>query len=167
MTLLAPYLSRSSYARRDDRRLHDSLDSPIQRAAILDRVHAAYKWLEAKGCAEVAIVAHSQGAAIAHAMLQERTCERARLFVTFGSGLHKLRLMEDSLARASGTVWIGSLSAVAMLPTAYLLARLLGPQAFVFASGLVLVGFARSRQSSWRCGESAGRDLDGLLRWAI
>ena len=132
------------------------LDSPIQRAAILDRVHAAYKWLEAKGCAEVAIVAHSQGAAIAHAMLQERTCERAQLLVTFGSGLRKLRLMEDSLARASGTVWIGSLSAVAMLPTAYLLARLLGPQAFVFASGLVLVGFALLSAEFMVMRESAG-----------
>lgn len=141
------------------------LDSPIQRAAIIDRVHAAYKWLEERGCEEIAIVAHSQGAAIAHAMLQERACERARLLVTFGSGLRKLRQMEDSLAKASGTVWIASLSAVAMVPTAYMLARLVGPLAFVFASGLVVVGFAllsaefmvmRQRWGYW----------DGLLRWA-
>lgn len=66
---------------------------PIQRAAIVGQLRRDLAWM-ARRCDRVAIVAHSQGAAVAHLALREglpeplgadRSC-----LITFGSGLKKL-----------------------------------------------------------------------------
>jgi hypothetical protein len=65
------------------------LTSAIKEAAIEDTVRRDLEWLAAK-CAKVAIVAHSQGAAISHAVLKTDIPDNVRLFVSVGSGLNKL-----------------------------------------------------------------------------
>lgn len=75
------------------------LISPVRAAAIVARVRHALTWLAAH-CRSVAVVAHSQGGAVAHKALQNHTLATLNLdqvlLVTFGSGLGKL----DQLERA-------------------------------------------------------------------
>jgi hypothetical protein len=64
---------------------------PIEFAAIVAKVRRDLAWLSAR-CRIVAVVAHSQGAAVAcHALSDVESKERApQLLITFGSGLRKL-----------------------------------------------------------------------------
>jgi hypothetical protein len=79
---------------------------PIEAAAIVAQVRRDLDWLVGK-CCGVAIVAHSQGGAVAHLALQRGVPNHLRLLFTFGSGLKKLEqlryLLEsgDSLRRSS------------------------------------------------------------------
>jgi hypothetical protein len=61
---------------------------PIEAAAIRSRVDRDLDWLSSR-CKKVAVVAHSQGGAIACQVLDGRGAENC-LLVTFGSGLRKL-----------------------------------------------------------------------------
>src|SRR5262249_22244674 len=63
--------------------------NPVQRAAAVSRVRRDLEWL-ARRCPHVAVVAHSQGAAIVHETLRRPQPPDVRLFVSFGSGLAKL-----------------------------------------------------------------------------
>lgn len=65
------------------------LESPVQSAAIVDQVRRDLRWLSQR-CDRVAVVAHSQGAAIAHRALRGEEIPRIARLVTFGSGLAKL-----------------------------------------------------------------------------
>ncbi|HEU5101972.1 MAG TPA: hypothetical protein VFU22_23280, partial [Roseiflexaceae bacterium] len=69
------------------------LISPVRAEAIVTRVRRDFEWLAAK-CKTVAIVAHSQGAAVSYLMLQKGISSefqsRQVLLCTFGSGLSKL-----------------------------------------------------------------------------
>ena len=68
------------------------LGSPIIAGAIEGRVSRDLAWL-ADRCEAVAVVAHSQGGAIAHETLRRavpETMKRRGLLITFGSGLKKL-----------------------------------------------------------------------------
>ena len=81
--------------------------SPIQRAAIVSHVRRDVDWLISQDCKNIAVVAHSQGAAVAHEALStgvlKRFCQvrgvesdplaresRKTLLITFGSGIAKL-----------------------------------------------------------------------------
>ena len=79
------------------------LKSPIQKASILNQVGKDLGWVSPQ-CHRVAIVAHSQGAAIAHEALRRETPENTRLFITFGSGLQKLWELR-TLLQSSGKTW--------------------------------------------------------------
>lgn len=71
------------------------LDNEIQAAAIVGRVRRDMLWLS-KRCNKVALVAHSQGAAIAHEVirsLSEEGLDPPELLITFGSGLKKLAML--------------------------------------------------------------------------
>lgn len=87
--------------------------SPVQRAAIVSHVRRDIDWLISQDCKNIAIVAHSQGAAVAFEALrtgvlkrfyQVRGVEsdssasefRKTLLITFGSGLAKLHELENA-----------------------------------------------------------------------
>jgi pimeloyl-ACP methyl ester carboxylesterase len=96
----------------------------IEFAAILSKVRRDLDWLKSR-CAVVAVVAHSQGAAIASQVLAGHGVG-ARLLVTFGSGLRKLeqqRVLQADPRLARGGFWtVAGLLAIAAsavaLPTA-------------------------------------------------
>ena len=96
--------------------------SPVRRAAILSRIRRDLEWMAPK-CEQIAIVAHSQGAALIYLLLQQTTSaitqgpgekdaqaplwlEKLKLLFTFGSGLRKLAEMQRIQAPGSGFVWM-------------------------------------------------------------
>lgn len=79
------------------------LNNPVQRSAIVGRVQRDLVWLDAR-CDETVVLAHSQGAAIAHEALQQSEVRNVTL-VTFGSGLGKL-LETEWLMRGGGSRWV-------------------------------------------------------------
>jgi hypothetical protein len=80
------------------------LDQPIIAAAITDSVKTDLEWL-AKRCRRVVIVAHSQGAAIAHQVLRGPLTAPCDVFVTLGSGLAKLEEIRH-IAEQAGHKWL-------------------------------------------------------------
>ena len=96
--------------------------SPVRTAAILSRIRRDLEWL-APQCDKIAIVAHSQGAALTYLLLQQATSavklgereedtqapewlRKLDLLFTFGSGLRKLAEMQRISAQGSSQVWI-------------------------------------------------------------
>ena len=69
------------------------LKRPIQRGAVTGQLHRDLRWVATR-CDRLAIVAHSQGAAVTHVALRQglpaNLDERNCLFITLGSGLRKL-----------------------------------------------------------------------------
>lgn len=118
------------------------LASPVQRAAIVDRVHDAYRWLIKSGCETVVVVAHSQGAAIAHEMLRTRDCAQAGLFISLGSGLRKLREIEEDMQDGSPALWFASLCALALVFVSYEVLHLAGLVALPLLVAVVGIGLA-------------------------
>ncbi len=101
------------------RTLGDSLvliSSPLQRAAIVAQVQRDVAWLSSR-CKAVAVIAHSQGGAVAHRALRLHRPANVQLLLTFGSGLRKLEEMEH-IARVDdglyGRVYL-TVAAVAMV----------------------------------------------------
>jgi hypothetical protein len=69
---------------------------PVQFAAMRTKVATDLRWLQ-EHCEKVAVVAHSQGAAIAHRVLKDASSDQAegvRAFITIGQGISKLHLMQ-------------------------------------------------------------------------
>lgn len=103
--------------------------SPVRRAAILSRIRRDLEWM-APQCERIAIVAHSQGAALIYLLLQQTTSaiklgakaedarapdwlQKLELLSTFGSGLRKLAEMQRIQAPDSSFVWMYGPFAVA------------------------------------------------------
>jgi hypothetical protein len=90
--------------------LGDSLsftDNPIARAALVSQVSRAIQFASER-CETVAVIAHSQGAAIAHRSLQERAPDNVRLLVTLGAGVNKLGTLHSRGRRRAlfeGLTW--------------------------------------------------------------
>ena len=102
-------------------RLADSLgdarelvESDFQYEAMTRQVLDALEWLDSKS-ESVAVVAHSQGAAVATHALERWTGRKVGLFVTFGSALNKLR----SFRQDRGVVWFGIAAVVGVLVSPY------------------------------------------------
>jgi hypothetical protein len=77
------------------------LADPVQRRAILDRVHRDLEWL-AQRCRRVVVIAHSQGAAVAELVLSNRDDVGAgniHAFATLGAGVQTLTAIQN-LARS-------------------------------------------------------------------
>lgn len=73
---------------------------PIEAASIVGQVRRDLEWLaQPTRCAEVAIVAHSQGAAVTHEALRGSHPGNLRLLLTLGSGLRKLEEVRNLLGR--------------------------------------------------------------------
>jgi hypothetical protein len=82
-------------------------------SAITTVVRERLEWLSAR-CRRVAVVAHSQGAAVAHRVLRSTTSAPCDLFVTFGSGLGKLSDIErGDIARGRAYLWLAAGAGVA------------------------------------------------------
>jgi hypothetical protein len=118
------------------------LASPVQRAAIIDRVHDAYRWLVESGCESVVVIAHSQGAAVAHEMLRTRERPRVSLFVSLGSGLRKLHEIEEAMEDGSPALWFASLCAIALVVVSYELLHFAGLVALPLLVVVVGIGLA-------------------------
>jgi hypothetical protein len=84
---------------------------PLEAAAIRSRVRRDVDWM-LRTCAKVAVVAHSQGGAIACQVLSTGSSP-AGLLITFGSGLRKLEELDD--ARRRGGLLQGALLSAAGL----------------------------------------------------
>jgi hypothetical protein len=70
------------------------VNRPIETASILTRFRQHLDWLAAD-CNQVAVVAHSQGGAVAVKALGEQVPSKVKLLITFGSGLRKLQDLTD------------------------------------------------------------------------
>ncbi len=68
--------------------------SPMQQAAMIAQVHRDLAWLSER-CKRVAVIAHSQGGAVAHRALRHARPPEVALLLTFGSGLRKLEELEQ------------------------------------------------------------------------
>jgi len=69
---------------------------PVQFAAMRTKVAGDLRWLQER-CDKVAVVAHSQGAAIAHRVLKDYSSYRAedlQAFITLGQGISKLHMLQ-------------------------------------------------------------------------
>jgi hypothetical protein len=70
------------------------INSHVQRASILTEVEKRLEWMRER-CRKVIVVAHSQGAAVAYLVLSKRkSWENVEHFITVGSGVKKLRMLE-------------------------------------------------------------------------
>jgi hypothetical protein len=90
---------------------------PVEFAAMRTKVTADLSWLRQQ-CDVVAVVAHSQGAAIAHQVLRDAgSADGVRAFITAGQGISKLHLLQrmdwDPAARRAA--WWSRLFVVAGL----------------------------------------------------
>lgn len=104
---------------------------PVQFAAMRTKVARDLRWLQ-DHCDKVAVVAHSQGAAIAHQVLKD-DCDQlgnVQAFITVGQGISKLRILQrmDWDPRVSRAAWWSRLlvtigMVLAGLPAIGLLAR--------------------------------------------
>jgi hypothetical protein len=68
-------------------------ESPIARSAIVNRVRNAIEFAAARS-KRVVVVAHSQGAAIAHRALRVNPPDKVKLLVTLGAGIDKLEMLQ-------------------------------------------------------------------------
>jgi hypothetical protein len=88
------------------------LNSPIQRAAIEARVRRDLVSLSDR-CELVAVIAHSQGAAIAHSVIRASALKNVTLLATMGSGLSKLwALRKAQDAGELARTWLASAGVV-------------------------------------------------------
>ena len=93
---------------------HDAL----ARTAMVQRIRGDLDWLRLQGCDQLAIVAHSQGAALCHDMLRDDDGPRdVDLLVTVGSGVQRLNgfreLYRNATLRSIGWWSIGAMAALA------------------------------------------------------
>ena len=68
------------------------LEQDVQRSAMTARVRRMLAWLDAR-VERIAVVAHSQGGAIAHEALRAGATAKVTLFASLGSGLEKLQFL--------------------------------------------------------------------------
>jgi hypothetical protein len=81
------------------------LESSIRGAAMSSRVQHDLRWLK-DSVNKTVIVAHSQGAAVAHAALQASDTVQPDLFFTFGSGLRKLLVLDVVRGGNRFMIWL-------------------------------------------------------------
>jgi hypothetical protein len=121
---------------------HDAL----QRAAMLHVIDRDLAWLRTNGCNRVAIVAHSQGAALSHDLLRSerlRPSKPVELLVTVGSGVRRLNgfrdLYDDARLRFFG--WWSIFGLLALVGGALLAATTGSPSPTVWTgAAMALVG---------------------------
>jgi membrane-bound metal-dependent hydrolase YbcI (DUF457 family) len=92
--------------------------SPIQETAIVSRLVSDIRWMTSK-CKRLAIVAHSQGAAIAHWALRTGVVrefdESQVLLLTFGSGLKKLENLKRKKTDIALRGWLVTMGLILLL----------------------------------------------------
>jgi len=119
------------------------LENPVQQAAAIDALRHNVDWL-AGSCERIAVVAHSQGAAIAQLALAEaeRRHPKVCVLATFGSGVAKLSelrsMSTEKLARLVRTIVPVSTVAIALLPQALSVAPPSDDQSLIWFLFLVI-----------------------------
>ena len=95
------------------------LSSPIRLASMVERIHHDIRWLQDQKCAGIAIVAHSQGAAVAHHALRSFPEEHRKVpitrFVTIGAAIEKLHYLQQIDVRGKNLLRGGLLQAIAAM----------------------------------------------------
>jgi hypothetical protein len=86
------------------------LTDPIQEAAVGRTNRHALQWLSRR-CRKLTIIAHSQGAAVAHRLLRDGTSPPVDLFVSVGSGIAKIELLRYQQDNDEGVFKYCALSA--------------------------------------------------------
>lgn len=71
--------------------------SPLRFNAMISQVENDLKWLAERDCDKLVVIAHSQGAAVAYEALKHSKEPHVDLFITFGSGLSKLKAIQRVL----------------------------------------------------------------------
>lgn len=133
---------------------HALVERPTSSAAIQARVSRDLQWLAGR-CRRVAIVAHSQGAAVTYLALRNGSPPELERVVTLGSGLRKLHELE-TLRESSVTRWLAA--AVPLAGAFSILAVLHGlsgspdPLVALLGAGLLLLVFTAFLLSSARPG---------------
>jgi hypothetical protein len=102
------------------------LTSPIQEAAIVSRLVSDIRWMRSR-CTRLAIVAHSQGAAISDlalrtGVLHEFDSTQAVLLITFGSGLKKLNALKHKKKIITQCGWLAIMGFILLFTGMYLIA---------------------------------------------
>jgi hypothetical protein len=111
-------------------------NQPLVFDAMVSRIQDDIDWL-ADRCDKVAVVAHSQGAALAHeALSAESTANRVDLLVTFGAGIAKLRALTHLPVARSGIAFTMRLAGL----TSLVGSALLGSREMAVGVALLVVG---------------------------
>ena len=91
--------------------------SPTSFDSMLEQVRRDLNWL-APQCKAIAVLAHSQGAALAHEVLNKKRPDNLRLFAMLGSGLrrlHSLRCKSEVSSHAWGAIVAVSIGLLGLL----------------------------------------------------
>jgi hypothetical protein len=86
----------------------------IEQSSIVSKIRQDLRWMATR-CSEVAIVAHSQGGAVAHLALRSEIPAELRLIFTFGSGLKKLEEAAQLIKRGSSFTLSSALTSIALV----------------------------------------------------
>ncbi len=121
------------------------LSNPLQRAAMVAQIQRDVAWL-AQRCKTVAVVAHSQGGALAHIALREDRPPNVKLLLTYGSGLRKLEELRQLATMEDDTV---------------------GGRAYLTAASVVLLGFSAWSALFLRSGWNVWTTSTGLLLFVL
>ena len=153
---------------------------PVAFAAMRTRVARDLEWLQDR-CTTVAVVGHSQGAAIAHQVLQERGDHpgNLRAFITLGQGISKLHLLQemdwdpDVRQAALRSRWLVAIGlGTAGLPafgwvTSRLTAAMLLPAQPLIIIAIILAGFALIFWGVHHAMKAVGKRCDNNLSLCI
>lgn len=113
------------------------INDPIQRVAFGNTTRRGIAWLHEQGCGKVAVVAHSQGAAVARDVLFAAGAPPVDLFVTLGPGIAKLDALAERERRAPFSfLWSGAAAPLTFVAVVLLVRSLLAGH-----TGFALVGF--------------------------
>jgi len=95
------------------------LTSRFQFQSMVSKVGEDLKWL-GKRCDVVAVLAHSQGAAIAHEAVRQAEGSKVERLITFGSALSRLKALRHVMEHARGMLTASSLVTLSALVLAAL-----------------------------------------------
>ncbi len=146
------------------------VSSPVRFNAMVSRVQSDIRWLASQGCTSIAVIAHSQGACVAHEALRSASQPNVRLFVSYGSGLSKLHLLRRTAHLHAQLVLSGAVrgAGIALVIASFWLRwPLWGVAVFVTGSALTLfAGYILARPSDGPRPEDVPvRGLGTWLRW--
>lgn len=118
------------------------INDPIQRVAFANSARRGLAWLSAQGCRKLAVVAHSQGAAVARDVLLENGAQQVDLFVTLGPGIAKLdALAERERMEPQSFMWSGAAAPLTVLALAsFVRLQVVGESGFALWGFPALVG---------------------------
>jgi hypothetical protein len=149
---------------------------PVQLAAMRSKVADDLRWLQGR-CDVVAVVAHSQGAALAHQVLSNaEPASGVRAFITFGQGISKLHLLQRmdweppgrQAARRSRSFVVAGLLLAGLPAVGWLADRLGAPSMRVLDAAalyplLIVFGLASLWSGVWQAVHANAKAVDDSL----